>query len=246
MSYREFAIAYDYLMMHAPYDAWVEFVLQNKKKYEVDGNKLLDIACGTGELSLRLSRLSFDVTGVDLSAEMLSIAQRKAEQQNEEIVFFQQDMSELSSLGVYDVITIFCDSLNYLTSPAEVIATFQRVREHLRPGGLFLFDVHSVKKIEQYVTDFLYADNEEKVSYIWKAYRGDSPHAVDHELTLFVLDDHTNQYERFEEVHRQRTFTIDQYSTWLTKAGFIVQETIADFNEEEVAHDAERIFFVCQ
>lgn len=107
MSYERFAYVYDYLMQDVPYDGWLEYVNRQAEHYSIQGKKVLDIACGTGELSLRLARDGYDVTGVDLSQDMLTIAQEKASAQNVQIQLFQQDMSRLDSLGEYDIITIF-------------------------------------------------------------------------------------------------------------------------------------------
>ena len=78
MSYEHFAYLYDELMQDAPYDEWVRFVKEKLQTYQVDGKNLLDLACGTGELSVRFAKEGFSVTGVDLSADMLAVAQAKA------------------------------------------------------------------------------------------------------------------------------------------------------------------------
>jgi 2-polyprenyl-3-methyl-5-hydroxy-6-metoxy-1,4-benzoquinol methylase len=78
MSYQQFAYLYDKLMKDAPYDEWVQFVKDRCTKYNVQGVRLLDLACGTGELSVRLAQEKFQVTGIDLSEDMLAVAQAKA------------------------------------------------------------------------------------------------------------------------------------------------------------------------
>lgn len=80
MSYERFAYLYDELMKDAPYDQWVSYVQNILVKYDVKAGKLLDLACGTGELSVRFAQQGFDVTGIDLSEDMLSVAQAKAEE----------------------------------------------------------------------------------------------------------------------------------------------------------------------
>ncbi|MDP4107719.1 MAG: class I SAM-dependent methyltransferase, partial [Bacillota bacterium] len=114
MSYEQFAYLYDELMQDAPYDKWVNFVLNRLKEYHIKGNTMLDLACGTGELSVRFAKQGFKVTGVDLSTDMLAVAKAKAESQGVMIPLFEQDMAELEGLGSFDIIGIFCDSLNYL------------------------------------------------------------------------------------------------------------------------------------
>jgi SAM-dependent methyltransferase len=246
MSYERFAYLYDDLMKDAPYDKWVEIVLAKLKKYNVNGKDLLDLACGTGELSVRLSKAGFRVTGVDLSDDMLTVASEKAEKNGQQIRFFQQNMAELESLGQYDAVCIFCDSLNYLKTEEEVKNTFKHVSQHLKKGGLLLFDVHSVYKIMQVFMNETFAFVEDDISYIWQCYEGEYPNSVEHELIFFVLDERTGQYDRFEELHVQRTFSVSKYENWLKETGFELLEIFADFQNVQPDDHSERIFFIAR
>ncbi|WP_421379991.1 class I SAM-dependent DNA methyltransferase [Bacillus salacetis] len=246
MSYHQFAYIYDYLMKDVPYDSWVEFVGNQADRYSVKGKDLLDIGCGTGELSLRLVKGGYSVTGVDLSEDMLFMALEKAEKEGLDLPLFQQDMSELEGLGRFDIITIFCDSLNYLGTEEKVINTFKKVREHLSEQGLFLFDVHSIYKMSQIFLNETFTYNDDEVAYIWDCFPGESPNSVEHGLTFFVRDDETGQYERIDEIHHQRTFPVLTLKNWLNEAGFEVLEVTADFTEGKPADNSERIFFSCK
>ncbi|MBW3113038.1 methyltransferase domain-containing protein [Bacillus sp. MCCB 382] len=245
MSYERFAYVYDYLMQDVPYEGWLEYVNQQAVECSIHGKRILDIACGTGELSLRLVREGYDVTGVDLSSDMLMVAKEKAEAQNLQIQLFQQDMSKLDSLDEYDIITIFCDSLNYLEDESDVEHTFKSVYAHLKQGGLFLFDVHSIFKMSQIFTNQTFTLNDEHVSYIWDCFPGVVPNSVEHELTFFVKDDETGQYERVEELHKQRTYPILMLNEWLLESGFEVVKITADFSGDSPNEQSERIFFAC-
>jgi 2-polyprenyl-3-methyl-5-hydroxy-6-metoxy-1,4-benzoquinol methylase len=246
MSYERFAYVYDYLMQDVPYDGWLEFVNKQAKTYSLQGESVLDIACGTGELSLRLVRDGYNVTGVDLSQDMLMVAQEKALEMNVKLNLFQQDMSKLDSLGEYDLITIFCDSLNYLEDERDVENTFKSVYAHLKHDGLFLFDVHSIYKMTQIFINQTFTLTDEHVSYIWDCFPGEVPNSVEHELTFFVKDEETNQYNRVEELHKQRTYPILTIKEWLKDAGFEVLNISADFTQEAPTDHSERIFFTCK
>ncbi|RYI31521.1 MULTISPECIES: class I SAM-dependent methyltransferase [Bacillus] len=246
MTYGKFAYLYDALMKDVPYEGWVETVKSSTEKYRIEGKRLLDLACGTGELSVRLAQAGYDVTGVDLSEDMLAVAQAKAMEQGADISFYQQDMSELEGLGEYDIAGIFCDSLNYLQSEKEVEQTFESVGRHLKEGGLFIFDVHSVYKMEHIFRDQTFALNEDEISYIWECFPGEHPFSIEHELTFFQLDPSLMKYDRYDELHLQRTYPIDIYKDWLLKAGFTLLEITADFETELPAQESERIFFICR
>ena len=246
MSYEQFAYLYDELMKDAPYDQWVSFVKNMLAKYEVEATRLLDLACGTGELSVRFAKQGLNVTGIDLSEDMLSVAQVKAEAEGVKIPFFQQDMANLEGQGQFDVIGIFCDSLNYLQTEEKVISTFLNVHQRLQDHGIFIFDVHSIYKMTEVFVNQTFALNEDDISYIWNSFPGDDPYSVEHELSFFVLDGPTGKYDRIDELHYQRTYSIEQYAGWLDIAGFQLLEINADFEQLEPTEDSERIFFVAK
>jgi SAM-dependent methyltransferase len=246
MSYERFAYLYDELMEEAPYEEWVRFVLKKVEKHGVMKRDMLDLACGTGELSIRFAKEGFNITGVDLSEDMLTVANAKAEGAGFHIPFFQQDMSALEGLRSFDVIGIFCDSLNYLRSEEEVINTFSHVFKHLREDGIFIFDVHSTYKITQGFINQTFTLNDDQLAYIWNSFAGEHPNSVEHELTFFVLDENSGKYDRFDELHYQRTYSVEQYKHWLEEIGFNLVEVCADFEDAGPQSDSERIFFMAK
>lgn len=246
MTYGRFAYVYDELMKDVPYEKWLMILTAKLEQYRIDGRKVLDLACGTGEITVELAQHGFNVSGVDLSDEMLMVANEKAGKQGLTIPFFQQNMAELEGLGLYDCVTIFCDSLNYLREETDVQKTFSRVHEHLKDGGLFLFDVHSIYKMEEIFHNNTFAVNDEEVSYIWDCFPGEEPYSVEHDLSFFVRDNQSGLYDRFDELHYQRTYPVQQYKEWLQQAGFEVLELLADLEETPPTKETERILFVAR
>ncbi|NMD70632.1 class I SAM-dependent methyltransferase [Bacillus sp. DNRA2] len=247
MTYNGFAYVYDDLMKDTPYDQWVEFVLRQTNKYQVQANRILDLACGTGEFSIWLAEAGYNVTGVDLSLDMLAVANAKASERGLPIAFYQQDMTELEGFEPFDVVTIFCDSLNYLQTSEQVKRTFERVALHLQPDGIFMFDVHSLFKMNDiFLSEGPFVLNEDDISYIWQCFPGETPNSVEHELSFFVLDGKSGHYERIDEIHMQRTYPFEQYVEWLEESGFELLNIGADFTDETPKEDSERIFFTAR
>lgn len=246
MTYGRFAYLYDQLMEDIPYDKWQQIVKLYKEKYQVSGKRLLDVACGTGELSCKFALQGFDVTGVDLSEDMLAVAMSKSEAEGLRIPFYQQNMAELEGLTEYDFITIFCDSLNYLSSEQEVIQTFESALEHLSDDGLFMFDVHSAYKMESIFKDQTFTHIDEEICYIWNCFEGEYPLSVEHELTFFVSDQSGRKYDRIEEYHFQRTFPIHQYKEWLNQTGFELLHILGDLENQPPSEETERILFIAR
>jgi 2-polyprenyl-3-methyl-5-hydroxy-6-metoxy-1,4-benzoquinol methylase len=246
MSYLHFAKFYDELMKDVPYDLWVRFFEQKVDRHfgKQAAKRILDLGCGTGTIAIELARKNYDVTGIDISEEMLTIAQLKANEERLPVQFFQQDMSQFSGFPAFDCIVVFCDSLNYLQTEAAVSATFSSIYDALEPGGLLLFDVHSVYKLEEVFIGSTFTSNEEDVSFIWHCFEGEVPRSVEHDLSFFVKAGEL--YERFDEVHLQRTFPIRDYLKMLKETGFDVLEVNGDFQEGEIQPKAERVFFTCR
>jgi SAM-dependent methyltransferase len=246
MIYKGFAYIYDQLMKDAPYDKWVSFINESISTYRSDAKKILDVGCGTGEIAIRLAIQQLEVTGVDLSEDMLAVAQSKLEENKVNVLFLQQDMRELGGfMEKFDVITICCDSLNYLATTDDVQTTFQAVYKQLKAEGLFIFDVHSLYKIHNIFAGATFADQGEDVSFIWSSYTGDEPNSVEHDMSFFVR--RGDQYERYDELHYQRTFPIEEYKSWLEAASFEVVKVCSDFQfEKKPTSTSERLFFIAR
>lgn len=234
--YRQLSAVYDELMSNVPYDKWVNYVQACCRRFQVAGKKMLDLGCGTGTLTTLLDK-HFEMTGVDLSANMLTIARDKLPH----VPFFQQNMIELDLNDQFDIIVTFCDSLNYVTDESDVMTTFERVSDHLVNGGLFLFDVHSLYTIQSVYKDATFAYDSEQVAYIWNCFVEEDDR-VEHDLTLFVKQ-HDEYYKRYDEWHIQKTFPIDKYKQMLSQTGFTILNVSADFEWQAPKKTSERIFF---
>ncbi|MBF2378230.1 class I SAM-dependent methyltransferase [Listeria welshimeri] len=242
MSYEYFPGFYDRLMDSELYDEWIEF---SAEFIDDSPKKVLDLACGTAEFALRLSFLGHQVTGVDLSKEMVAVAKEKVAAAEIILPILEQDMSKLALNQSFDVVTCFCDSLNYLETEQALEETIQAVSTHLEPNGLFLFDVHSVFKIDQGFKDYTYGDSDEEISTIWNSFPGEFPHSVEHELTFYILGEN-DTYNRVDELHKERTYPITTYENLLKKYNFTKIEVYADFGFEKPTNTSERIFFVAR
>ncbi len=241
MSYRSFAQVYDVLMDTAPYDKWTQLVLDSIEKYNVPGKEILDLGCGTGTITYQLALKGYELTGVDLSADMLAIARQKTEALP--VHYFQQNMAKLELNRAFDLVLILCDALNYLDSKEKVLKTFNKVYEHLNNNGMLLFDVHSPYKMTHLFGNETFTYQSEDVSYIWECIQDDL--RVQHDLTLFIKREDA-LHERHYETHIQTTFSIEEYDAMLAKAGFTVLDVFADFTLEAPNEKSERIFFLAK
>ncbi|UTW69957.1 hypothetical protein KHA80_03850 [Anaerobacillus sp. HL2] len=89
-------------------------------------------------------------------------------------------------MGKFSTIICLCDSMNYLANEEEIKQTIARVYHHLAEDGIFIFDVHSIHKIDFIFKGSTFAHNGEEISYIWECFEGEEAHSVEHDLSFFV------------------------------------------------------------
>ena len=238
-SYLSFAYIYDELMTDLPYDEYVEWVMMHAPAGEYPS--LLDIGCGTGNMALKFDAAGYNVTGVDLSEDMLTIANARTEAAGKSIPYFAMSMDELEGFEDIDVAVIPIDSINYVTEEKAVYETLRRIHGALREGGQLFFDVHSLFKMDEIFMDGPFTYDDGHVTYIWHTEPGEHEHSVYHQLCFFV-EGQEGLYERFDEEHFQRTFAPEQYVEWLKDIGFSEVHVTADWLPEAPTEESERIF----
>lgn len=243
-TYETFASVYDAIMDDSLYDKWTDFSLRHLPKTNEKKN-LLELACGTGIQSLRFSQAGFNVTGLDLSHDMLAIARKRAEAGHQKIHFIEGNMLDLSEVGQYDFVTCYSDSICYMQDEVEVGDVFKEVYNCLNPDGIFIFDVHSTYQTDEVFSGYSYHENAEDFAMVWDSYEDDAPHSVVHELTFFIKDN-DGRFTRHDEVHEERTYDILTYDILLEQAGFKSFQIFADFEDKEPSEKSQRWFFVAQ
>ena len=149
--YEALAGCYDALTGDVQYEKRAAYLCRLLRRAKREIRCVLDLACGTGTMTCLLAERGYDMIGVDLSEDMLAEAMNKSFDLPEEQrpLFLQQSMTALRLYEPADAAVCCLDSLNYLTDPKAVQRTFRRVRESLQPGGIFVFDVNTVYKLEQ-------------------------------------------------------------------------------------------------
>jgi len=248
-SYGQFALVYDQLMEDMPYAEWLGFARASWSHYGMPAT-VVDLGCGTGSLSIPLARSGFHVYGIDLSADMLSVARSKWEETPQQAIrprtgtirWLQQDMRRWEMAEPVDSVISFCDCLNYLTEEADVEAAFRATFAALKPGGTFLFDMHPPKQFIRYAEEQPFVLDERDIAYIWTCDFQEPRCQIEHHLTIFARDRDASFY-RFEETHRQRAYDPEWVVEALRRAGFQTVDRYADFELKPADDRSERLFF---
>lgn len=211
--YSGFAYIYDELILgdinYNEIADFIEDILPEKN------GPVLDLACGTGNLTTVLAQRGYDMIGIDASCDMLSVARQK----NSDILYLCQDMRALELSCKVDAAVCTTDSLNYLTNPCDLELVFKLVKKYLNQGAPFIFDMNSLYKLEHIIGNNTFTYDDGKVFYVWENQWDSEARTCEFFLNFFVKQK-DGLYRRFDETHIQRAYSIDQVKQCLQRAGF--------------------------
>ena len=286
-SYSYFSFVYDKLMDNIPYDEWTEFICSILKKDGINDGIIMELGCGTGQMTERLFKSGYDMIGIDNSAEMLDVAEERLSMIQSEmeemtsILYLNQDMREFELYGTVRAIYSVCDSLNYITKKDDLLKVFKLVNNYLDPQGLFIFDFHTEYYYKETVGDNTIAEVRDEVSFIWENRYNEADKINNLYLTLFLkvedekcADDSRTEdcvkegafdsavegdeeyvdevfsepplYERHDEVHVQRAYSLDEIRKMLDEAGLVFVEAYDANTKDRPDDESDRIIVVAR
>ena len=228
-AYEEFARVYDIFQDNVDYDAWASYIRDKLLGYGIEDGLVLDLGCGTGQMTRRLAQAGYDMIGVDSSPDMLQIAQEKSN--GMDILYLMQDMRAFELYGTVRCVISTCDSLNYITDREDLLQVFRLVNNYLDPGGLFLFDMNSIFHYESLCADNTFAESRDDCSFIWENSYDPESRINEYDLTLFLRREE-GLYERFLETHRERAWSVEEVETLLAEAGLKPEGAVCAYGQE--------------
>lgn len=242
--YGSFAEYYDSLTSNVDYRKTAEYVSDILNENGINRGILLDLACGTGTMSLIMAQKGYDVIGVDNSPEMLGEAREKALAAGEDILFLCQDMCSIDLYGTVDCTVCLLDSLNHLESKEELLETFKRVSLFTVPGGLFVFDVNTEYKHKYVLGDNTFVYDNDDVYCVWQNEYDDESKTV--EIFLDFFQEENGLYRRSSEYFSERAFSDSDIKNLLSEAGFTDIKTYGELRKTAPLDTEERVFYVAR
>jgi ubiquinone/menaquinone biosynthesis C-methylase UbiE len=237
---------YDVLMQGVPYMAWVLYLRQILGVWNANPRRVLDLACGTGNVTQLLYHEGYEVTGVDIAPAMIEAAQRKAVEEDLPISYVVQDAAELDLGGRrFDLCTCLFDSLNYVVEPERLHKAFERVYTHLSQGGLFVFDLNSEYALKNHFFDQQNHFTDEPLKYDWKSTFFPETRLCRIDME-FVWNGEKGEPLRFNETHWQYAYRQDEIMSMLERAGFGKREAYQAYSLRAPHKTTDRIFYVAQ
>lgn len=267
-SYTGFARVYELFMDNVPYEEWTEYLTGLLTEYGVrKGALIAELGCGTGSMTRRLAGAGYDMIGIDLSEEMLDVARYEHEDEEADILYLHQDMREFELYGTVAAIVSLCDSMNYITESRDLLSVFRLVNNYLDEGGVFIFDMNTVYKYETLLGDRVIAENREDCSLIWENYYDRETGLNQYDITIYTKAEFEEEpqeelqeelegelqedslpplYERLEETHLQRAYSVQEIKELLLEAGMEFVAVYGAGTKEEPGQECERMYFIAR
>ena len=239
-AYHALAVSYDRLTNDVDYEATVAFYKEILKREGLKPRTAVDLACGTGSVTAILAKQGWEVIGVDLSEEMLTVAMEKVMDMEHPPRFICQALQELKLPRAVDLATCALDSLDYITDPEDCAEAIRRVYKVLNPGGIFIFDVNTPEKLRA-MDGQVFLDEDDDVYCIWRGEFDEKTNICSYGMDLFQR--RGNLWERSFEEHREYAYSQEQLTGYLKAAGFTHIEVYADRKFTAPEAGEQRIYF---
>lgn len=245
-AYTSFAKVYDTFMDNVPYEEWAEYLAELLQEYDIEDGLVLDLGCGTGSLTEILATKGYDMIGADGSAEMLEIAMEKKAQSGHDILYLLQDMREFELYGTVHAVVSVCDCVNYITDEKELEQVFRLVNNYLDPEGIFIFDFNTEYKYKEILGEQTIAEDREDCSFIWDNYYYEDESMNEYELTLFIKEQDSNLYRKYQEMHYQKAYTLDAMRDLVEWSGLEFVTAYDAYTRKAPTETSERICVVAR
>ena len=243
MSYSSFAPFYDALTENVDYKKRAEYIGEILAKFNIKDGLLLDLACGTGSLSVEFSKMGFEVIATDASPDMLSEARNKAMEAGENILFLCQKMQETDLYGTVRAIVCSLDSINHLENADELRKTFRVLKNFIDDGGIMVFDVNTVYKHREVLGNNTFVYDEKDVYCVWQNSLCSDGVTVGINLDFFVKEEN-GLYNRYTENFKEIAFTDEEITYAAESSGFKIVEKYAELGFDKPQEDTQRIYYV--
>ena len=238
-AYHALAASYDRLTNDVDYGAIVAFYHQILEREGVKPRTAVDLACGTGSVSVLLAEQGLQVTAVDMSEDMLTVAMEKASGLDNPPRFICQRLEKLWLPRGVDLAVCALDSLDYITEPENCARAIARVYKALNPGGIFIFDVNTPEKLRA-MDGQVFLDEDDDVYCVWRGEFDEQTNICSYGMDLFQRNGAV--WERSFEEHREYAYSEQQLVQYLKTAGFTHIAVYADRMFERPRPGEQRIY----
>lgn len=238
---------YDTLAQYIDYDDIIKYIEDILFYREKTPKRILDMGCGTGTAALKLAEKGYQVTGIDLSKEMIALAKEKSIQSNKKIEFLQVDMEEYSKPKAFDMVVSLSDCINHVTRHQGVQQIFRNVFSNLKEGGMFIFDINTPYEIQH-----IMSTDQEDVIGDNILYKWEGSFDINTDIGTFIqyfyqVEEDQSQTYLGKEIHRERAYKPRDLRIWLKNIGFKNIDYYEAFTMEKPRNERiERVYCIAE
>lgn len=243
--YGDFAYYYDLLTENVDYESRCDYIYNLLADNGVGKGILLDLACGTGTLSMLLAQKGYEVIGVDASEDMLSVAQEKKYESEADAIFLCQKMEELDLFGTINAAVCTLDSINHVTDEKTVREIFRRVSLFMEDKGIFIFDVNTPYKHRAVLGNNTFVYDMDEVYCVWQN-ETDENMLTTVSLDIFQKDEETDAYYKYSEQFQEKGYELSFFEKLLTENRFELIGIYEEMTASPVKADTQRAVFVAR
>lgn len=226
----ELAEYYDLMRQYRDYDKECQFTNNLIQRHHLGTKKVLDICCGTGEHAIRMAKLGYEVTGIDLSQDMLNIATEKAKRAGVSIDFRCVDVNELGITGEFKVAYCLGYTFLYMITDSDATSFFTAIRKALSIGGLFLVDfINGLSLIEDFQRDKFMYQNDNTTIFRFEQSSLDKKRRVKHIEFCYFIDHHDGHIKTIFAEEDLRVFYDDKVQSLMSSCGFNNVKSFGDY-----------------
>lgn len=245
--YQSLAVIYDRIMDDEGCVAYANHIEELLRYHNVPFHHILELGCGTGNITRELLKKGYEIVAVDTSSEMLEVANRKLSMFEDRIILLEQDIRSLE-LDIYeiDAVVMANDVINYLLEIEDVASLFQKLLDRLKEGGSLVFDISSAYKLKHVLADHVFGESFEDMVYLWENTFEEEQGLLYIDLNIMQYDESIDAYRRLYEEQIQRAYEWEDLRMLLKKTGFSSVKVFGDFTMVPPSAEAQRIFFICR
>ena len=239
---------YDKLNGTVDYSLWADYIEECFKKFspEKEIKSVLELGCGTGSMTLELARRGYDMTALDISEEMLSVAENRVREAGlKDVLFVESDMCGFELYGTVHAVVSICDSMNYLMEYEDLVQVVRLANNYLDPHGVFIFDLNTVYKYREELGEQTIAENREESSFIWENFYDEEEMVNEYDLTLFIREE-DGRYGKYEETHYQRAYELETVKKAIAEGGMELVAIYDAFTHEAPTEESERVYVIAR
>ena len=251
-NFEAYASVYDLIYADKNYLAEADYIATLIRQYAPQTESLLDLGCGTGRHAVCLAQQNFNVIGLDRSYHNLRWANQRRHQQGSQFrppLFFAGNIADFSISREVDAAVSLFHVFSYLTETEQLVQALGNIRQHVKTGGLLLFDgwygpavinhkpLVRVKSVETDEVSLLRVSDP-----VWHVDRN----AVDVHFKVMLTDKRTSVLTSFCETHSMRYFFQPEMEYYLKMSGFCLLQAREWMTEAALSEDSWNVLFIAR